>query len=578
MKSYISKMLLGAAIVAGGLLTSCTGDLDQQPKDPNQTTPGNFPENPQLYLTEVMGKCYSSLAISGQGGPGGDADISGLDGGTSNWSRVIFMLNEFTTDEVKWVWPDVGVFDLCTNTWGSSNGNLYGAYGRFYTHIAVCNDFIRSVKGGKYGSLDASTQALADQLVLEARALRALSYYYVIDFFGDATDAWDVNENGDIIPYGTIPAQSTREALYNKVVADLEDVLASFQDSGVYGRVGRDGVEALLCRYYLNSEAWGLGQKYDKCLQHAQNIISRHQGGGFQGSGLANDYLALFCANNDMFMPGGSLKDQNEILWGIPFAYPYTQSYGGTMFLIAAGISAANMPTVLYGLNADWSCMHARPEFSEKFDFADGVSADGRTYLWCTEKQGFNINNTDFSTFTDGYAAIKFTNVYANPDGTMPRNTYDDPASGHVFNWAGLGQNNGLPAQVNDFADTDFPIIRLADVYLMAAECTLRGAGDRETGRAYANIVRARAGVAPWNSVEFNLNNLIDERARELYWENVRRTDLIRFGLFTGNAYNWAWKNNTPSGSGIPDYMKLFPIPSDILATYGSSMKQNPGY
>ena len=84
--------------------------------------------------------------------------------------------------------------------------------------------------------------------------------------------------------------------------------------------------------------------------------------------------------------------------------------------------------------------------------------------------------------------------------------------------------------------------------------------------------------MSAWNSVEFNLNNLIDERARELYWENVRRTDLIRFGLFTGSAYNWAWKNNTPSGSSIPDYMKLFPIPSDIMATYGSAFQQNPGY
>ena len=85
MKSYISKFLLGAAamVAAGGVLTSCVGDLDRMPKDPNSTTPGNFTENPKEYLQEVMGKCYSSLAVSGQGGPGGDADISGLDGGAS---------------------------------------------------------------------------------------------------------------------------------------------------------------------------------------------------------------------------------------------------------------------------------------------------------------------------------------------------------------------------------------------------------------------------------------------------------------------------------------------------------------
>ena len=137
---------------------------------------------------------------------------------------------------------------------------------------------------------------------------------------------------------------------------------------------------------------------------------------------------------------------------------------------------------------------------------------------------------------------------------------------------------NGLPAQTDDFASTDFPIIRLADVYLMAAECSLRGAGDQAQGLEYVNYVRSRAGVTAWAAVNFNLDNLLDERSRELYWENTRRTDLVRFGKFTGNTYNWAWKNNTRNGSSIPDYMNLFPLPSDVIATYGSSMKQNPGY
>lgn len=569
MKSIISKFFLGAAAVAVAGLASCTGDLDQMPKDPNSITPGNFKDNPKEYLGEVMAKCYSSLAVSGQKGPGGDADISGLDGGTSNWSRVIFMLNEFTTDEVCWIWPDVGVFDLCTSTWGSSNSNLYGGYGRLYTHIAVCNDFIRTVRDG-YFDLDAELQVEADQFILEARALRDLSYFYVIDFFGNATLAWDD------MAYGDIPQQVTRAELYEKVVADLEDVLANFKESGVYGRVGKDGVEALLCKFYLNAGVFSGTPAYDKCWQHAQNIIRRHTGGGFNNTGLANDYLALFCASNDMFMPGGSLTDQNEILWGIPFGYPYTQSYGGTMFLIAASISAANMPTVLYGLNADWSCMHAREQFSKKFNFSNGISSDPRTELWCTEAQGFTITNDEFSTMTSGYAAIKFTNNKANADGTMPRHTYVDPASGKTYRWAGVPEVNGLPAQTNDFADTDFPIIRLADVYLMAAECALRGAGDAATGLSYANAVRSRAGVAPWAEAEYTLDNLLDERARELYWENVRRTDLVRFDRFTTDI--WNWKNNVPHGGTIASYMNIFPIPSDIIATYGSSMKQNPGY
>lgn len=570
MKSYISKFFMGAALLSMTGFTSCVGDLDQTPNDPNTITSGNFGQDPKEYLGQVMAKCYSSLAVSGQDGPGGDADISGLDGGTSNWSRVIFMLNEFTTDEVTWIWPDIGVFDLCTSTWSSSNGNLFGAYGRMYTHIAVCNDFIRSVRSGDFGDV-----AEAPQMILEARALRDLSYYYIIDFFGNAVRAWDDME------YGELPPQVTRRELFDLVVADLEDVLANFQDSGIYGRVGKDGVEALLCRYYLNAEVFAGEAMYDKCWSHAQNIIARHQGSGYQNAGLARDYLALFCRDNDKFAPGGSLSDQNEILWTIPFEYPYTQSYGGSMFVLASSISAASMPTVLYGLNADWSSMHARKELSDKFNFDEnGESIDGRTYLWCTEKQGFTKSNDKFSDMTSGYAAIKFTNNRMDANGEMPRNTYKDPAdaNAYTFNWAGVGEKDGLPEQTQEFTSTDFPIIRLADVYLMAAECALRGQGDKTKGLQYVNYMRKRAGVADWTSNDYTLDNLLDERARELYWENVRRTDLIRFGKFTGSTYLWSWKNNVLSGGSIPAHFDLFPLPSDVIATYGSHMKQNPGY
>ena len=582
MKSYINKFLLGLAVVSMTGLASCVNDLDQAPQDPNKITSGDFGKDPKGYMGQVMAKCYSSLAVSGQGGPDGDSDISGLDGGTSNWTRVIFMLNEFTTDEVSWIWPDIGVFDLCTNTWSNGNGNLYGAYGRLYTHIAVCNDFIRQVNDGVFNVSDADVP-IRDQFVLEARALRDLSYYYIIDFFGNGVRAWDD------MAYGDTPEQVTRKELFDLVTADLEDVLANFKESGIYGRVGKDGVEALLCRYYLNAESWIGENMYAKCWEHAQNIIGRHQGGGFDKTGLAKDYLALFCGSNDMFMPGGSLKDQNEILWGIPFQYPDTESYGGTMFLIAAAVSADNMPAVLYGITDSWACMHAREQFADKFSFVNGVSNDSRTYLWATEQQGFTKTNDEFSKFTSGYAPVKFTNCKAEANGTLPRNTYtfktdtDDPDNPgekltYTFNWAGKPEVNGLPDMSNKYPDTDFPIIRLADVYLMAAECALRGAGDRSKGLEYVNNVRRRAGVAPWFEGDYNLTNMIDERSRELYWENTRRTDLIRFNLFTGNTYNWAWKNNVREGASIGSHMNLFPLPADVVAYYGGKMKLNPGY
>ena len=145
MKTIINKLVIALAMLVALGTTSCVGDLDLLPNDPNQLTPDKFQENPEKYIMQVMAKCYSSLAVSGQGGPNGSSDISGLDGGTSQYTRAIFMLNEFTTDEAKWKWPDEGVFDLVTGTWGKGNANIFGTYSRMYVHIAVCNDFMRLV-------------------------------------------------------------------------------------------------------------------------------------------------------------------------------------------------------------------------------------------------------------------------------------------------------------------------------------------------------------------------------------------------------------------------------------------------
>lgn len=579
MKSYINKFLIGGALIAVTGLTSCVGDLDQLPKDERTTTAANFAENPREYLAGVMGKCYSGIAVSGQGGAGA-SDISGLDNGRSCWSRAIFMLNEFTTDECSWIWKDSGVFDLCTGTWSSNNENVFGTYSRLLTHIAICNDFIRltrnldtyGIKVGGEGA-KAISQAEIDQFVLEARALRGLSYYYLIDLFGNAVKCWDDQLTGEEPPY------MKRAELFELLTKDLEDVLAKFSDATpVYGRIGKDAVEALLVKYYLNAEVYTGTAAYDKCLAHARNIINRHKGSGFKGSGLANDYHSLFCRNNDMFAPGGSLKGQNETLWNIPYEYQKTESYGGTAFLILAAISDQNKSAMSwYGINGQWACMHARTQFSEKFHFSNGVSEDKRTYLWLTENDDFSIDNTDFSTYKDGYAPIKFTNVDCNPDGSMPY--WSDPETGLPrVGVHDLDDPNNYGIRSDEtFPDTDYPVIRLAEVYLSAAEAIVRGKGSLEEARTYVNYVRERAGVPAWSVSEITLQNLLDERARELYWENCRRTDLVRFGKFT-SGYSWNWKNNVPGGADISSHMNIFPIPSQVINSYSSEYPQNPGY
>lgn len=566
--------VLGVSLALG--LSSCVGDLDLLPNDPNQLTADKFAENPEEYIMQVMAKCYSGMAVSGQTGPDGSSDISGLDGGTSQYTRALYMLQEFTTDESKWIWPDAGVVDLNTNTWGNGNVNIFGTYSRLYVHIAICNDFLRLANSlGDYGiSPDAELQATIDQYKLEARALRAMSYYWALDLFGNASFIDETSLAG------TSPVQYTRQELYDWLVTELEDLVATFPTTTpIYGRVGIDGVEALLARVYLNAEVYTGTAAYDKCSQHCANIIARHQGEGFRGSGLVPVYMYLFCGDNDEYMPGGG--GVNEILWGIPYDSENIQPYGGSMFLCAAGISNltwdandAIMTATDYGMSAQWGCMHATSQFSDKFQ----SDRDLRWAMWCKEQQGFSKANTNFSTFTDGYGVVKFTNLL--------KGNVTDPSgwdmNDNTKNWSsangGIYATDGSAARADNFPDTDLPLIRLADVYLMYTEAYIMGhAGDATNALNYVNLVRARANETNWTASDLTADNILDERCRELYWELTRRSDLVRHGKFSGSAYNWSWKNNEANGASIAETMDLFPIPANVISAQ-PEFEQNPGY
>ena len=96
------------------------------------------------------------------------------------------------------------------------------------------------------------------------------------------------------------------------------------------------------------------------------------KGGGFKSSGLAENYLYLFCRNNEEYMPGGGNKAENEILWGLPFDSERLQSYGGTMFLINGALAdEGGMSGLNYGCSNVWKSMKAPKEFSEHFSSND---------------------------------------------------------------------------------------------------------------------------------------------------------------------------------------------------------------
>ena len=172
--------------------------------------------------------------------------------------------------------------------------------------------------------------------------------------------------------------------------------------------------------------------------------------------------------------------------------------------------------------------------------------------IFYTSGQSLEIN--DIAVFTDGYAVPKFTNV----------------------------KSDGTPGSDLSYTDTDFPLFRLGDVYLMYAEAVLRGGGGGDLGTALnlVNELRRRAYTDNSGNItaaDLTLDFILDERARELYWEGYRRTDLIRFGQFSNGTYVWPWKGNDKNGIPVSSNYNIFPIPaSDVSAN--PNLKQNPGY
>jgi hypothetical protein len=195
--------------------------------------------------------------------------------------------------------------------------------------------------------------------------------------------------------------------------------------------------------------------------------------------------------------------------------------------------------------------LRLRKQFVQKFDGPNFSTDTRKTIISGTR----NIDIADVANRDQGYILSKFSNK----------------------------SSTGIPGVSTTFVDTDFPLFRLADVYLMYAECAVRGGAGASTTQAltYVNALRERANSgstsANISAGDLTLDFILDERARELHWESHRRQDLIRFGKYTGGSYNWAWKGNGSNGISISNNLKVFPIPAASLSS-NPNLTQNTGY
>lgn len=499
---------------------SCTNDLNTQPK--TQLSLDQLLAQDPNAITGIMSKLYGSFALSGPDGPG-SSDISD-NAGESPFLRNILNLEDFTADGMKNRWGDDGLDQLTTTSnWDENNKFFRYLYNRAYYTIPQCNNLLIVLQ-----SVDVPNK---EAVIGEVRFLRSLAYYYMIDCFGKGVLLTETNFGS-----GTPQPEASRQQLFDFVESELLAIDSTLPVTNDYGRANKAVGRMLLAKLYLNAEVYTGTARYSDALTSIKKVIDE---GGYS---LDPNFNHVFSGDNNT---------SPEIIYPLIADALVSQSYGNTTYIINGDLNSATMTLSDYGATDGWAGHRATKAWYGLFaNSASGLNAspDTRAHLFWTN--GHSYEMTDYKEWTNGYPSIKFTNKNADGSGAT-----------------------------TSFSGTDFPLFRLADAYLIYAECVVRGAGGGSTTQAvdYVNQIRTRAGAAVITPGDLTTDFILDERGRELNLEGQRRTDLIRFGKFTGGSYLWPWKGNVLNGTSIPATYKLFPIPQKALEA-NPNLTQNPGY
>ena len=519
---YIRTALVGLVML--GATGACT-DLVVEPK--STVTGANIFNDPSSYRSFIA-RIYAGLAVSGQEGPAGRPDIAGIDEGFSQYWRLYWQMQELPTDEAAIAWNDAGIQELNTQIWSESNQFLISMYYRVFFQVSLANEFLRETTPDKLDARGVTGQLRADieQYRAEARFLRAMSYWHGMDLFGSIPLVTEVDRLG-----ATPPLQVPRDSIFRFIEAELLDVRDDLPAAGSaeYGRADQGAVSMLLAKLYLNAEVYTGTARYADALAATEQVIA----GPYT---LDDEYQEIFLADN---------HTSPEIIFAIPQDGLHTRSFGGSTFLVHAAVGGG-MTAGDYGIDFGWGGLRLKPDIVSLYTSA----ADDRSTLFYTNGQTLAMPN--LLDFSNGLAFPKYQNV----------------------------TSTGAPGSHATHPDTDIPVFRLADAYLMYAEAVLRGGGGSEPqALTYVNLIRQRAfgdNSGDISAGELTLDFILDERGRELIWEGHRRQDLIRFGEFTDGGV-WAWKGGVASGATTEAFRDLYPLPgSELLAN--PNLVQNPGY
>jgi hypothetical protein len=418
--------------------------------------------------------------------------------------------------------------------------------------VSLVNEYLRQTTPDKLSDRGVSAElaAVISGYRAEARFIRAYLYWMALDCFGNVPFT---TENS---PFGGtyFPQQASRSAVYEFCISELQSLMSDDspmpQARSLYPRADKGSVAGLLARMYLNSEVYTGVPRWAEAKSLCEDIFA-------MGYELSPSYSDLFRGDN-----GQNPSARGELLWAVDYDAGSIESYGGTTYILSASMASTDITEASRpnGQVNGWAGLRVPYEFvSLHFgvsgqDYETGVYevADQRGASFYIKGRKESMDGALYS-FMNGWTSLKFNNI--------PHDQTDQ---------------SYLPQSATmSFSNVDFPMIRLAEIYLIYAEACMH-LDQGPQALPYLADLAARAGVAPPS--EITPDFLLAERARELYWEAHRRTDLIRLGVYHTDACLWPYKGgDSYAGQAFPAYKCIFPLPPTELAT-NKALVQNPGY
>lgn len=509
LKKYI---YMGIAV----LVLNTTACTDLEPEIYSDVLKDEYFKTPAQFAT-LLANAYTDLA-----GERGYVYREGY------WS-----MQEYTTDAVivptrGTEWFDNGVpIKMHQHTWETDTRDINNGWSFAYGGVGKCNEVL-----GNIVALKGNNEALYDDItksgIAETKILRAFYHLLAMDLYGNIAISINLVDP---------PKQSSRDSVFRFIEKEILENINALQRTKSYGRVTKSVAHTILAKMYLNAEVYTGTPRWADAVAQCDSVLNPDF--GYQ---LASNYFAPFAINN---------VNNPEII--LPVVFDAVYAKGNMFHLMTLHYSQQEV----YGFTTKtWNGPCTLEEYYNKY-----ASNDARKKQWFV---GPIVNATgDTLNFIKGSVNAKAIIV---PQVT----TISDATEQNTFEGARFVKfeiENGIEHNANN----DFPIYRLADIYLMKAEALMRINGGTATQEAVdaVNMIRPRTGLANYTTSTLTLNELLDERARELAWEGHRRQDLIRFDKFKDA---WAFKE-------VSDRTRyLFPIPKWVRDGAPGVYEQNPGY